>query len=335
MSVFAEAPVQLWDTVFVDLESSDAESDGKTRPTECMSCTDMDAQEFDIWERERRGFCDLLWETEHTWLPRDLQVVERKLAWLGIESSRDLQRAMAEPTSTLNEELKRVSMAPFKKKTLAALQRSVMVCVDSASQLGSATLPTDERDETSSRESRSDERNLCDVIWKTRPTWSTNDFVAAHRKLADVGICSLSDLEKSLGDLNRQLRESGHKTFSSETLEAWRLHIDQSHGRLDIDASLNHPVCQAQSGLGSMLWQLRGSLGWTTSDVIAVERKLNYIGICDIDSFTVALGQDINVDLRVAGFKTFSGRALAEMRQHLGVPVVEKFNANRALQQTR
>ena len=63
-------------------------------------------------------------------------------------------------------------------------------------------------------------QNLRDFLCEVRPKWTGNELGSALRKLHQVGVESVEQLQKSLPTLNTRLSEAGQRCFSRETLQA-------------------------------------------------------------------------------------------------------------------
>mmetsp|Transcript_124220 Transcript_124220/g.362598 ORF Transcript_124220/g.362598 Transcript_124220/m.362598 type:complete len:516 (-) Transcript_124220:153-1700(-) len=170
-----------------------------------------------------RLLCDVLWQSRPTWTPAMLAAAQRKLAMVGIHDLASLDRALS---GGLNRRLRKAGLKTFSADTIVALRRHMDAFFD---RLGiedkeTAWMSSSIRgtSEAVLHEAWS-ELPLREVLWESRPMWSALDLSAAERKLALIGINSVTSLAGALaGDLNKQLRAAGLKAFNRETVRELR-----------------------------------------------------------------------------------------------------------------
>lgn len=169
-----------------------------------------------------RLLCDALWKSRPRWTPAMLAAAQRKLAMVGIHDLASLDRALS---GGLNRRLRKAGLKTFSADTIVALRRHM------GAFFGRLGIEDKETAWMSSGSGVSKallqdvlmEPPLRAVLSQSRPTWSASDLVAAERKLALIGINSVSSLAGALaGDLNQQLRAAGLKTFNPETVRELR-----------------------------------------------------------------------------------------------------------------
>jgi len=247
-------------------------------------------------EQERRHLCNLLWESLARWAPRDLLLAERRLFKVGIHCVPDL-------TSFLQSRIRKQLQIDTKLFTPTDVQQlAVHLGIAKGSECNVRRKP------------RTKERLLCDLVWDARPSWTPVDFVAAETKLELIGVRTLDDLDKVLpGHLNTKLKQAGLKSFSSETISAFKCYLDKVYHRDDKQAAWMDSV--GESSLHDVLWETRPS--WTAADVSAAEKKLAVLGITDVGGLSEALTTDINKSLQAAGKKPFLDSTIEELRLRL------------------
>lgn len=277
---------------------------------------------FSIVDDDSQDMSKLIWESFPTWMPADLVSFETQLLQMGIEGMVDLQRACNGDVVRLQEQIELLEATGF------SLEENQ---VDELAKLCSQCNGNQRADDKnwSLAIQKTPQRLLCDVLWKAGPTWTSTDFHRAHRKLALLGIDSLSELDVALNDLNKQLRNEGLKAFSGETVRGLRKNLHEHFGRLrKKQRSKNKKIDKAAEwlSLGSsgsekqlrlVLWESRPA--WTFRDLEVVEAKLAKIKIRDVDSLTRALKGDLNRKLRKAGEKPFNSTTIEELKNHLQV----------------
>mmetsp|Transcript_143763 Transcript_143763/g.446717 ORF Transcript_143763/g.446717 Transcript_143763/m.446717 type:complete len:289 (-) Transcript_143763:63-929(-) len=256
--------------------------------------------------RERRMLCDVLWASQPCWGPDDLLAAQRKLAKVGVDSVASLVAALR---VDLERHLAKVDRRGAPRLRVPEVQKD--------SGEGCARLEQG--------------RLLCDVLWKSRPTWTPAMLAAAQRKLSMVGINHLASLDRALSKgLNRRLRKAGLKTFSVDTIVALRRHMDIFFDRLGVE---DKETAWMNSGgriseglvrddvveppLRDVLAQCRPM--WSALDLASAERKLALVGISSTTSLRGALAGDLNTQLRTAGLKAFNRETVRLLRRRLGM----------------
>merc|ERR1719471_889119 len=71
-----------------------------------------------------------------------------------------------------------------------------------------------------------EQRRLCDLLWATVPSWTSEEFNTAHRALVKVEITSIDHLAIALAiDLNRKLADAGTEPFPEDTIKELRRRV--------------------------------------------------------------------------------------------------------------
>mmetsp|Transcript_1001 Transcript_1001/g.2560 ORF Transcript_1001/g.2560 Transcript_1001/m.2560 type:complete len:437 (+) Transcript_1001:81-1391(+) len=265
-------------------------------------------------QRERRRLCDVLWLAREKWGPKDLVVAEKKLATVQISTVEALADALAE--GNLTSRLRDCGVQTFHEDTCKAFQARAQESLKYPDmQLPGLALGTNRKSEVSPK------RLLCEVLWASRPSWTPLHLKMAEQKLASAGIDDLPTLDEALEDLNQRLRQAGSKTFGHETLFALRRHLDKAYGRVDTEdkqaAWMRSLVAAKDPSLRDLLWECKPT--WSTTELVAVVRKLAAVGVTDVSQLKAAMLDGLNSRLREVGQKTFSMETIGELRVRLGL----------------
>lgn len=181
--------------------------------------------------------------------------------------------------------------------------------------------------EASNKEER---RQLCDVLWYSQPLWSPQELVDAEQKLSKADILSLKSLLKALtGNLNRKVRDSAKKGLETGAVAQLRHYLGVARGGKLLKprpttAYLEETQCVRfqRRKLCDALWEARPA--WTSSDLLAAERKLKHIGIDCIDMLRNTLAQGLNEKLKDAGCRPFHQSTITTLQQRLlQAPITE------------
>lgn len=158
-------------------------------PPGCDCC--MRSKERLLW--------DILWIARPQWNPSDLCAADRKLSTIGVNDVGALQEALR-ATGGINSRLRKMGAKVFTSDTVRAL-----------------------------REYTPDEHQaLLMFLYEARPRWKSQEVAAAQRKLAQVGVKSVGALSEALseGKLRLRLQDAGFKSFTQETISAFRRQLE-------------------------------------------------------------------------------------------------------------
>jgi len=165
-------------------------------------------------DEDRRQLCDALWQSQPHWSPKDLASAEKELASVGINSLEALIIALLD---NFREKLGRKQRA-FGRGAVGSLRRYLGMA-----RGGGLLAPRAHREEPLQQTplQQTPQRELCNLLWKARPTWTSVELVVAEQQLLAVGVNSVSSLiDKFSHGLNDKLVEAGLKPFRQKSIDA-------------------------------------------------------------------------------------------------------------------